>query len=79
MNNRLHISHLFTLLLMMLVGTGSIHADTPVKRMSQYLATLKDNPDNIGALIGAGQIYLDLYDYEGCIGIARRLESIGCS
>ena len=47
---------------MMLVGTGSIHADTPVKRMSQYLATLKDNPDNIGALIGAGQIYLDLYD-----------------
>lgn len=64
---------------MVLVGTGSIYADTPVKRMSQYLATLKDNPDNIDALIGAGQIYLDLYDYEGCIGIARRLESIGCS
>lgn len=79
MNNLRHISHMFTLLLMMLVGTGTIHAAPPVKRMSQYLATLKDNPDNIGALIGARQIYLDLYDYEECIGMARRLESIGCS
>ncbi|MFG6423071.1 MAG: helix-turn-helix domain-containing protein, partial [Paramuribaculum sp.] len=72
------ISHLFALLLMMRVGTGSIHADTPVKRISQYLATLKDNPDDISALIGAGRIYLDMYDYDGCMSMGHRLENIGC-
>lgn len=68
------------LLLPLLCGICALvaHADIPVKRMSQLLATLKEEPDNIEALIQAGQIYLDLCDYDGSKRMAGRLEDIAC-
>jgi len=52
------------------------YAEIPVKRMSQWLAVLKENPDDINALVNAGQIYLDLCDYDGSRRMAERLEDI---
>lgn len=58
--------------------TFASHAEIPVKRMSQWLAALRENPDDINALINAGQIYMDLCDYDGSRRIANRLEDIAC-
>lgn len=62
-----------------ITATFASHAEIPVKRMSKWLATLREEPDNINALIHAGQIYLDLCDYDGSRRMAERLEDIACS
>lgn len=63
---------------MLAVSVFVSYADTPVQRMSQLLATLREQPDNIDALVRAGQIYLDLCDYDGSRRMAQRLEDIAC-
>lgn len=78
MNRRAHIFQHLLLPLLYGICALAAHADIPVKRMSQVLATLKEQPDNIEALIQAGQIYIDLCDYEGSRRMARRLEDISC-
>lgn len=71
------ILHLL-LAVVFITATFATHAEIPVKRMSQWLAVLKENPDDIDALVNAGQIYLDLCDYDGSLRMARQLEDIAC-
>lgn len=73
--------HLLRFLFMsVLLGISVLvsYADTPVKRMSQLIAMLKEKPDDIETLIQTGQVYLDLCDYDGCRRMAQQLENIAC-
>lgn len=78
MNRSGDILSLLLVAVILITGTLASHAEIPVKRMSQWLAMLKENPDDTKALINAGQIYLDLCDYDGSRRMAARLEDIAC-
>lgn len=45
--------------------------------MSQLLADLKKNPNDVQALIDASITYIDLCDYDGARQMASRLQSVG--
>lgn len=53
--------------------------DNPVTRMSKLQAMIRSNPDNVPALVEAGQIYLDMRDYDGCRRMASMLENVSIS
>ncbi len=72
-----HIIHLLVTVIFFTVAFAT-YAEIPVKRMSHWLAVLKENPDDINALVNAGQIYIDLCDYDGSRRMAERLEDIAC-
>lgn len=50
--------------------------DNPVTRMSKLQAVIRTDPANVSALVEAGELYLDMYDPEGAVKIASRLETV---